>query len=276
MDARYVVRSVTLPNGVTLPYVEQGDPAGVPVVLLHAIADSWRAFELLLPHLPPSIHAIAPSQRGHGDATRPATGYRVPDFVADLALFLEALRLPPAVLVGGSSGGFIARRYVLAYPARTRGLVLLGSPATLRDKPAVREAVDTVFAALADPIDPAFVRGFGASALARPVPPDFMDLLVEESLKAPAHVWRETMAGILEEEFPDDLGKIAAPTLILWGDQDAILPLSDQQALAAAIPGARLVIYPGLGHAFYWEDPARVATDLATFVGTLAQGAAIA
>jgi non-heme chloroperoxidase len=270
MDVTPVVHSVTLPSGVTLPYAEQGDPSGVPMLFLHAVGDSWRTFEPLLHHLPPSIHAIAPSQRGHGDASRPETGYRVPDFVADLAAFMDALRLPAAVIVGGSSGGLIARRFAVVHPARTLGLVLLGSPATLRNKPAVQEAWDTTLSKLTDPMDPAFVRQFALSTLARPVSPEFLGTMVQESLKVPARVWRDTMAGILEEEFPDDLGKIAAPTLLIWGDRDAILPLSDQQALAAAIPGARLVIYPGAGHAFYWEEPAPVAADLAAFVRTLA------
>ena len=66
------VKSVKLSNGVTLPYVEQGDPSGVPVVLLHGITDSWRSFAPVLPSLPASIHAFALTQRGHGDADRPA------------------------------------------------------------------------------------------------------------------------------------------------------------------------------------------------------------
>ena len=63
-----VVHSVELPTGVTLQYVEQGDPAGIPVLLLHGATDSWRSFEPVLPHLPSSIRAFALTQRGHGDA----------------------------------------------------------------------------------------------------------------------------------------------------------------------------------------------------------------
>jgi pimeloyl-ACP methyl ester carboxylesterase len=69
------VKSAALSTGVTLPYVEQGDPAGTPVVLLHGITDSWRSFEPVLPYLPDSIRAFALTQRGHGDADRPAAAY---------------------------------------------------------------------------------------------------------------------------------------------------------------------------------------------------------
>ena len=62
------------------------------------------------------------------------------------------------------------------------------------------------------------------------------------------------------------LASIAAPTLIIWGDQETIVSRADQETLANGIPGARLVIYNGHGHAPHWEDPARIAADLAQFV----------
>ena len=68
----FTTKTIVLPTGVTLPYVEQGDPDGVPVILLHGVTDSWRSFEPVLPHLPPSIRAFALTQRGHGDADRPS------------------------------------------------------------------------------------------------------------------------------------------------------------------------------------------------------------
>jgi pimeloyl-ACP methyl ester carboxylesterase len=91
--------------------------------------------------------------------------------------------------------------------------------------------------------------------------------MVQEGLKVPAFVWKATIAGLLQDDFTEELGRITAPTLIIWGDHDAILPRSEQEALAAGISGARLVVYPGAGHVFYWEDPARVAVDVAAFVG---------
>ncbi|MGH9818296.1 MAG: alpha/beta fold hydrolase, partial [Candidatus Acidiferrales bacterium] len=72
------------------------------------------------------------------EATRPAAGYGTRDFVADLLAFMDALHLEAAVIAGGSSGGFVARRFTIAHPERTLGLVLIGSPAMLRNKPAVR------------------------------------------------------------------------------------------------------------------------------------------
>jgi non-heme chloroperoxidase len=270
--SEFVVRSVGLPGRVTLPYVEQGDPSGIPVVFLHAIADSWRSFELVLPALPESIHAYALTQRGHGDASRPARGFHSRDFAADLAAFMDALHLEAAVVVGGSSGGFIARRFAMDHPERTLGLVLLGSPATLRDKPDVLEMWKSTISKLTDPISPDLVREFAEGTLTRPVPQAFLETIVQENLKVPARVWIATFEGLLEDDSLGELDKIKAPTLVVWGDQDAILPQSDQETLAAAITGSRLLVYPGAGHAFYWEDPGRVASDLAAFIAGLEIG----
>jgi non-heme chloroperoxidase len=264
-----VMKSVELPNGVAIPYAEQGDTSGYPVVLLHAIADSWRSFERVLSDLPESIHAFALTQRGHGDASRPARGYHSRDFAADLAAFMDALHLEAAVVVGGSSGGFVARRFAIDHPERTLGLVLLGSPAILRDKPGVLEMWDSTISELKDPISPDLVREFAEGTLTRPVPQAFLETIVQENLKVPAWVWRETFEGLLDDDSLGELGKIKAPTLIVWGDQDAILLRSDQKSLAAAIMGSRLLVYPGAGHAFYWEDPGRVASDLAAFIAEL-------
>ena len=59
---------------IKLPYVEQGDVTGVPVVMLHGVTDSWRSFEHVLPHLPADIRPISLTQRGHGDAPKTDSG----------------------------------------------------------------------------------------------------------------------------------------------------------------------------------------------------------
>jgi pimeloyl-ACP methyl ester carboxylesterase len=262
----HAIKSVELPNRVRLDYVEQGDPSGVPMLLLHGYADSWRSFELVLPHLPESIRAFAITQRGHGDAGRPAAGYHPRDLAADLAVLMDTLDLAAAVIAGGSSGGLVARRFAIDHPERTLGLVLLGSPVTLRDKPGILELWDSTVSQLTDPIDPGFVREFVESSVAQPVPQPFLETMAQENLKVPARVWRAAFEGLLQDDSFGELDRIKAPTLIIWGDQDAIVPRSDQEALAGAIVGSRLVVYPGAGHALYWEEPSRIASDLAAFI----------
>jgi non-heme chloroperoxidase len=259
------LKSAELSTGLKLPYVEQGDRAGVPVVLVHAYLESWRSFEPLLPLLPSWIHAFAVTQRGHGDADRPRSDYTLEESSADLAAFMDAVQLDAAVIVGSSSGGYAAQRFAADFSERTLGLVLVGAPRSLRDKP-TPSFLATV-AEVSDPIDPAFARDFVESfTLLNPVPPAFLEVMVEESLKAPAHVWRAALEGLLDAVPPTEDATISAPTLILWGDRDEFVRRDDQEALAAAIPGSRLVIYEGTGHLVLWEKPERVAADVAAFV----------
>lgn len=266
---RRTLAAVELANGVRMPCIEQGEPTARTVLLVHAVGDSGRAFEALLEHLPESIHAVAPTLRGHGDASRPESGYRSADFAGDLAALMDALRIEAAVVVGASSVGQVALRLALDHPQRILGLALLGSPLKLSDKPGVREAWDSTFSLLEDPVDPDFVRDFLESVVVRPVPEAVRETLVQESLKVPAFVWKATIAALLEDDLSLQLGDVAAPALVVWGDQDAILPRSEQEALATGIGGARLLVYEGGGHAFFWEDPARVAADLVAFVRSL-------
>jgi pimeloyl-ACP methyl ester carboxylesterase len=260
------VQSVELPNRVRLEYVEQGDPTGVPVVCLHGYTDSWRSFEEVLPLLPASIRAVALSQRGHGDSSRPATGYRPHDYAADLAAFMDAIGVESAVLVGHSMGTSVAQRFAIDQPARTRGLVLLASTTTWKHSEVLVDLWGSVVSTLSDPVDPSFVREFQASPA---MAPSFVDMVVQESLKLPARVWRAALQDLLATDFSPELGAIVAPTLVVWGGQDIVAPECEQEPLAAAIPNARLTVYPDAGHGVHWDESARVAADIAAFVAEI-------
>lgn len=264
----YGVKTIELPNRVKLQYVEQGDSSGVPVILLHGITDSWRSFEPVLPHLSASVRAFAVSQRGHGDSERPAAGYHPRDFAADVAAFMDALNLNRAVIAGHSMGSHIAKRFAMDYPDRALGLVLMAAFFDFRSNPGVAEFQGAV-ATLTDPIDPAFALDFQQSTLAQPIPQTYLDAVVRESLKVPARVWRDALEGLLKDDHSGELGKIKTPTLIVWGDQDVFCPRGDQDALAEAIAGSKLLVYRGAGHALHWEEPERFAADLVAFIETI-------
>ena len=259
------IKSIEVSKGIRLPYVEQGDPSGVPVLLLHGVSDSWRSFEPVLPYLPRTVHAFALTQRGHGDADRPANGYRTRDFAADIAAFARTVDCGPAKVVGHSMGSTHALRFAIDFPEMTRGLVLAGAFPAYRRNPAIMELWDSVLSQMTDPVDAGFVREFQESTLAQPVPPAFVDMVVEESLKLPARVWHAAFEGFLEDDFTGELDRVKAPTLILWGDRDALLMRADQESLRGAIAGSRLVVYEGAGHALHWEEPARFAADVVAF-----------
>jgi pimeloyl-ACP methyl ester carboxylesterase len=255
-----------------LEYLEQGDPAGIPVILLHGYTDSRRSWERILPMLPNSLRVFALTQRGHGESDKPASGYAPADFAGDVIQFMDLVGLKRAVLVGHSMGSVVARRIALDQPERIRGLVLEAAFATLKGSPIMEGFWSQTIAPLEAPVPRQFVVEFQQSTLARPVPDWFFELVVGESRKAPIQVWKGVIDQMRQTDFLAETTQIKAPTLILWGDQDSFAPLAEQQLLQSTIPGSRLVIYTGTGHGMHWEEPERFVSDLVQFVAEVDRG----
>jgi len=259
-------RQIAVSTGVTIDYAAQGDPTTLPLVLLPGLSDSWHSFTPLLAELPPDLHVLAMSQRGHGQSSRPDSGYRPADYARDVVAFLDALDLERAVLAGHSSSTFTARLVASDYPQRTAGLVLIASPLTLRGNPAVADlAAAPEFGAVGGSVPEEFVRTFVTATVGPSVSPRFLEAMVAESATVPAHVWRDTFRGLLAHDDANALKVIGAPTLLVWGDVDDLVTRDDQDALGAALISSRLLVYEGTGHSPHWEQPTRCAADVLAF-----------
>ena len=266
MGPDQITRRVHLATGVTVPYLEQGDPQARAVLLLHAWTESSASFDRLLQSVPPTLRIFAMDQRGHGDADKPVDGYALVNFADDIEAFMDAVGLRSAVLLGSSSGGYVAQQVAIQVPHRVDGLVLVGAPRSLQGRPAFADEVDR----LTDPIDPTWVEeSLTWFPRYHDVPDCYIKDRIRDGLRVPAHVWMAGLAGLTTPVPPSESGTITAPTLIVWGGRDELLPLQDGYRLAAAIPGSRLIVYEHTGHLVLWEQPERVATDLADFVAGL-------
>jgi non-heme chloroperoxidase len=255
-----------LATDLRVHYAEQGNPTGDAVIFHHAYVDSWFSYSRVLSLLSAEHHAFAFDQRGHGNSDKPECCYTGDDYAADVDAFMDAVGIEKATLVGDSSGGMIAQRVALDYPHRVSRLVLIGSPTTLVNNESVMELGKEMLA-LEDPISPEFVREFVLGMIHHPVPEEFLARAVSESLKVPARVWRDYYEGVvLTVDDTARLGEIGAPTLILWGEQDALLPREEQERRAVAILDARLKVYPETGHLAHWVRPEWVVRDLEVFM----------
>ena len=243
-----------------------GEDGATPVLLLHGISDSWRAFEPVLASLPRSLRAYAVTQRGHAGAPRPGS-YRLDDYVSDAVAFLDAIGLESAIVAGHSMGSVVAARMAIDHPERVDGLVLMGGAATFTA--CGLDGVAGELAELSDPVDPVYVREFQLSTVAGPIPRALLETACAESEQVPVEVWRAAWGETVMTDFADELGRITSPTLVAWGDRDAFTPREQQEALVDAIPDARLRVYDGRGHAFHWETPEVFAADLGAFAESL-------
>jgi pimeloyl-ACP methyl ester carboxylesterase len=244
------VSNVTLANGLTLSYAEQGGRAQPAVVLLPGATDSLWSYQPVLDRIPRSIRAVAVSPRGHGDSDKPATGYRVEDFASDVVPLLDALDIERAVLAGHSSSCLAIRRVAIDAPDRVAGL---------------ESFVQSVVSGLAEPIDPAFARAFVVDTSSDQLGAELIDTLVHEVMKVPARVWREMFGALLQYDDTAELRGISAPSLLIWGSADRLACREMQKELVRLLPRGRLLEYARVGHTPRWENTARFASDLTAF-----------
>jgi non-heme chloroperoxidase len=256
--------TIRLTTGPRLHYAEHGNPDGDPIVFLHGWPDSWFSFSRVVPLLPGRLRAFVPDQRGFGESERPDSSYGIEEFADDVVAFLDAFSIARAAIVGHSFGSFVARRVAITNPQRVARLVLIDTGVSAVS-PLTRE-VQADLVSLEDPVPLEFARSFQAGTVYAPVPDAFFERLIVESMKLPARLWRKVFDGVLAYDDAEQLSRITAPTLLLWGERDALFSRTDQDRLEATIKGAKLKIYQETGHCPNWERPELVAADLQAFL----------
>ena len=260
------LRKLALATGVELHCAELGDENGKAIVFLHGWPDSWFSFSRVAEQLPAGYRAFLVDQRGFGESDRPRDGYAIQQFANDVAAFLDASSLDRAIVVGHSFGTFVARALAIARPNRVERLALVGTGWTGSNE--VTREVLASLEGLTDPVSEEFAREFQTGTLHAPVPEEFFDRLVTESLKLPARLWRTVFESIVKYDDTQHLAHIQVPALVIWGDHEALFARDEQHRVVAAIPDARLQIYTDIGHCPNWECPDRVAADLFRFISS--------
>jgi pimeloyl-ACP methyl ester carboxylesterase len=258
------VSRASLPTGVEIAYVDSGGPAERTLVLLHGLSDSSWSWSRLTPQLPADLRTVAVDLRGHGASSKVEYGYSTSELTGDVVALMDRLGISTATVAGHSWGTLVARAVAEEHPDRVERLVLVGAlEAPVNDG---MHELDAEVRALGDTVPESFVREFQDSTLASTVPEAFMERVVAESRRLPATVWRAAMRGLVTADDAEAIRGIAAPTLLIWGEQDSFFLRPEQARLLATIPDARLVVVPGAGHATHWDRPGEVASHIAAFV----------
>src|SRR5687768_13548011 len=115
------LQAVELPDGLIVPFLEQGDREGIPLLLLHGVTDSHRSYEPVMAALPDSIHAYALTARGHGDAGKPGVGYSAAGMAADVIAFMDLAGIDRAIVCGHSMGSWTAQHVAGGHSDRVVG-----------------------------------------------------------------------------------------------------------------------------------------------------------
>jgi len=173
-----------------------------------------------------------------------------------------------ATLVGHSMGGMLAQEFVATYPHRVAKLVLYGTtPAFGGRDPAFAEEF---LKARLGPLEGRSMAEAAEDMLAGAFEPGAPRAAIEAAKEAlvavPEPVYRETLRCLTTFDRRAELAKIAVPTLLIAGEKDQAAPLKTMQRMAASIPGARIVVVPGVGHFAHLEQPAAFRAALLPFL----------
>jgi len=249
-------------DGSRIRYIDVG--RGAPVVLLHGLGASMYAWRRNLAAVAAAgFRVIAFDNRGFGLSDKPSAPYDNAAYARLVIALMDSLRLTDAVLVGHSMGGAIAAQVAIEYPARVRGLVLVGSAGLGAREP-------LLFRVARWPVlGPAALalrgRGFTARLLRSTYydPGKVTEADVDQYYAPVAQPeYGRALRGVLQQfrftALEGRLDRIAAPTLVLWGEEDRWVPMGLGRALAAGITRSAFVTVPRAGHSVQEEAPDEV------------------
>ena len=267
-------------NGIELEYESFGNPADPTILLIMGLGAQLTLWPLPFVEalVERGFHVVRYDNRDVGLSTkldharpprigmlvlqrllrlRPRVPYTLGDMAADAAGLLDALGIEKDHIVGASMGGMIAQIFAATYPDRTLSLTsIMSTTGNPRLSRASREAMDVlVNRPKTDDLEALVAHGVRASQVlagpAFPVAPDVLEARVRETIQRsnyPDGFARQLAAIVADGDRRQRLKTITAPTVVIHGSDDSLVPLDGGRDTAASIPGARLVEVRGMGH----------------------------
>ncbi len=254
-------------QGARIYWDEQG--SGDPVLLIMGLGYPSYLWHRTRPALKERYRTIALDNRGTGQSDAPAGPYSIAMMASDAAAALDAAGVERAHVFGLSMGGMIAQEFALQYPARVRSLILgctaPGGPNAVRAEKRVTEILMGI--------------GLGPEEHARAMRPYVYDSStplerIEEDLAIrrqwfpKPEAYKAQLQAIFEWEAYSRLQKIAAPTLVIHGETDQLVPVGNSEVIAGRINGSQLMKLPHASHIFATDQPEASLKAIMGFLGT--------
>jgi pimeloyl-ACP methyl ester carboxylesterase len=274
------VRRTVQAGGCALSYTEAGPADGPPLILLHGLASDGSTWDRAVPPLAArGLRVIALDLLGHGCSDKPRSGYLLPDFGRSLDEFMGALGLASATIGGHSLGGAIAVYFGYHYPHRVDRLVLVSAGGLGREvHPVLRAAtlpgVPVLLGGMLHPVIRGVYRSPALHRLLRLTPENLVNLRrAARALgdRRGREVFFAALRGVVQP-----LGQRGSfiemrylaehvPTLLVWTEQDVVIPVTHAHLTHAHLPGSQMVVFPGGGHEPHRRHAAAFADAVAAF-----------
>ena len=267
-------------DGAAVEYVDLGSGEGPPVVFVHGLGGTWRNWLENLPAVAGHRRVVALDLPGFGNSDMPAEDVSIPAYADLVDRLCEHLGLGPVAVVGTSMGGFVAAELAITHPERVDRLVLVGAAGIvptrgerfkvlpilratgllsaraaaakhhIAGRPRLRRLALRVVASQPERLRADLVY----HGLIGPSPPAFRHAL-------------EAALSYASQDWTDRLASVRSPTLLVWGDGDAILPVRHCREFERRVPQARAIVWPETGHIPMVERPGPFNEALLEFIG---------
>lgn len=245
-----------------------------PLLCIPGLGNDSTRWERLVTLLEADFSLIVLDNRGAGRSDAPESDYSARQMAADVAALLEQLGIDQVHVLGHSMGGFIAQELAAGWPDLLHGLVLAST--TMRMSHRDRQLLRLWLQGIQNGVDAEWITRdifFWMYPTSCFDAPGFMDQLVHEALDAPyvqpLHGFAGQVAACTEFDGRKLPEQIKAQSLVLHGELDMLIPLSEAQALAAALPAGSLQVLSGAGHLPLQQMPAIFAEAVTCFLRSL-------
>jgi pimeloyl-ACP methyl ester carboxylesterase len=256
-------------NGIDIYYELHG--SGSPLVLIMGLRRNAEWWHLQIPELSKDFKVVAFDNRGAGRSDKPEMEYSIRLFADDTAALMDFLGIGQAHILGISMGGYIAQELAINYPEKVNRLIVgctsCGGTRAVIMSPERMEKFTankglTPEQILRKDMDLYFSDRFISEQ------PDWIEEFVERSLRfyQPPDAFFRQFNACLKHDTVDRLAKITAPTLIIAGDDDHLVPSQNSLTLKELIPHARLELFEGCRHCFFMEESDRFNATVTEFL----------
>lgn len=259
-------------NGNNVYYIEKGDPASLPVVLVHGMMFNHHMWDPQIEALSKDYRVIAYDIRGHGKSGVAGGQYTYRMFVEDLRSLLDHLQIDQAVICGLSMGGAVSLRFVELYPHSVRALVICDTTSKADTNEAKYRRENAIHSIKRYGMQ-SFVDGFVESVLDTDTLIRRSDLvaLVRNMIltTSPVGACGALLAQAARTDTSDTLERINMPAMVIVGERDSITPPDVAQSMHQRIPNSEFHVIPDAAHVTNLENPEVFNEHLTMFLEKL-------
>ena len=266
-------------QGLRVHYRDQGNPDGIPIVLIHGTAASLQTWEPLVQLLGDKHRIITYTQPGHGlTGPHPHDDYSFAGMAQALELVTKELALDHFVLGGNSMGGWVAWRYALDNPNKVDALLLLDAAGMPLREGEKEPPLNLGFRMLQNPVGRYLAQQYTPRMLVEKsalqsvsVKSVMGEATVDrywELLRYPGNRRAAALRATTDREprYVERIGEITSPALIIWGAEDQLIFVSAAQSFEERMTNTKVIVYDGVGHLPMEEAPGKTADDIDAFL----------